>query len=33
MAIFDELTKKAQAYAEVAGEKMKDIAGVAAEKA
>ncbi len=33
MAIFDELTKKAQAYAEVAGEKMKDIAGAAAEKA
>ncbi len=29
MAIFDELTKKAQA----AGEKVKDIAGVAAEKA
>lgn len=29
MAIFDELTKKAQA----AGEKMKDLAGAAAEKA
>ena len=33
MPNFDELTEKAQVYAEVAIEKMKDIAGVAAEKA
>ena len=33
MAIFDELTKKAQAYAGAAAEKAKDIAGAAAEKA
>lgn len=33
MAFFDELTKKAQVYAEVAGEKAKNAAEIAAEKA
>ena len=33
MAFFDELSKKAQAYAGVAVDKAKDLAGVASEKA
>ena len=33
MEFFDELGKKAQAYAGVAADKAKDLAGVASEKA